>query len=1295
MSKVRLFGHSLLWFFTVSLGVLAVLLMTARFFLTEVPEYKHDLEVYLSEEIGAEVGITSLSARMSGFNPQLSLRGITINGLNKQTNALKVGEIRLSFNPLDLVTGETKPNKITIVNSHIKIQRLVDGRFSLVGLTTAKNTDASSGDFSWLLEGRRYEVMDSQIIWQDDLRDLPDITLEKANIIFQNKGPEHALKVTAALPTEKGGTFVLAIKVRGDVLSTTNWDAKGYFKAEGIDIAEYLTRLKVETLSIDQGEGDVELWSTWKAAKLSKVKGNALVRRASLRQGDNEINVSDFSSHFAWETILNGWTLKAQDVVFKTQNSMQKESQFNVQYRSDNADNYSFDVTANGLSLKAITSIFQSVNVTDDSVLPILKEVKPTGLLNHASVSIQRRDTQLSWATCGELQGLTSEAYEAFPSINNFSGTGCATQDKGWLQLDVDNGSIHFTPLFREPITVDQLNGQLTWHKDAYGWSIKSDHITMNSPHIATQTRVNVTLPDGDEKPSIDLQTNFGAADSRYTALYLPVGIMGKQVVNWLDAAFIEGGVQGGGLLLSGPLSSFPYRQNEGVFQVLFSAQNLRLHYADNWPDALGVSADIEFKNEGMKIDGHEGLIAGNEIDHVLVNIADFKTDKYLHLSGKVKNDIQGLYTFFKQSPLNEQMSGLLDYSTVSGSSVLDLNLDIPLRKNLKTKVKAKAQLKDNRLTVPDVGLVINAIEGEIEYDDQGIRGDSITGHFLDEKLSLAIKTEKDSTVIEGNGPLTISRLAKQYPSDFWRHIKGAGLAKVKVELPHKGLATGRLSTITLSSSLKGVGVDLPAPVGKQKNQVKPFKAIVQLGQSSLPIKAWYGDSLKTYIRLTNSQDKKLALEKADIHFGKDESKLPVKQGVQLSGEIEVLNITQWQQALGVDTSRISEPPMINQFNLNVRTLEWLDRIFDNVLVSGTHQHSTWSGEVNSPTVIGRYKVPDKFVDGSTISLELDTLKLPSNEGQVYSGKIPPMSPTDIPNLDLSSKEFFIGRSKLGTLTLQLRQKDNGVVIETLSLKSDRDDFKAGGAWEVLDGQSITGLKGTLNSQSLGSLLADMHITKKLKDAPVEFYFDLNWLGEPQDFSKDTLSGYAEIKSGQGRLLDVEPGIGRIFGLLSLNTLQRRLQLDFSDLVQKGLSFDKIKGRFNLLKGEASTKRFYLESPSARLDFQGDVSLVNEQLDQLITVTPKTTESLPLAGAIAGGPLVGAAVFIAQKIAGKTVNKLAGYQYRVTGPWRDPTIEQISQPGGKIFGMMDNVLTPVFDATLGQLPLSGQKANEP
>ena len=253
-------------------------------------------------------------------------------------------------------------------------------------------------------------------------------------------------------------------------------------------------------------------------------------------------------------------------------------------------------------------------------------------------------------------------------------------------------------------------------------------------------------------------------------------------------------------------------------------------------------------------------------------------------------------------------------------------------------------------------------------------------------------------------------------------------------------------------------------------------------------------------------------------------------------------------------------------------------------------------------------------------------------------------------------------------------------------MKSDRDEIEADGAWEQIDGQSKSSLNGKLISKSLGSLLKDTGVTNKLKDVPADIYFDLHWLGEPQEFSKDRLNGYVQIKSGPGRLLDVEPGIGRIFGLLSLSTLQRRLQLDFSDLVEKGMSFDKVKGQLVVTDGDVQSNRFYLESPSARLDFQGRIGLGKEDIDQLITITPKTTEGLPLVGALAGGPLVGAAVFVAQKIAGKTVNKLAGYQYKVTGSWEDPQIKQISQPGGKIFGMAGVILSPVFDATTGYLP---------
>jgi len=1293
VSKVRLFGHSLLWVFTVSITVLAVILVAARFFLTEVPTYKNTLEEYLSKEIGGDVNITGLSARMSGFKPQLSLTGITLDELNNQTNTLSIGEIRLSFNPFGLVVGEVKPSQITIVNTSIKIKRFDDGHLSIVGLSSAKRDESSSGDFSWLLDGGRFEVIDSQIIWQDDMRDLPDITLDKAHILFQNNGQEHALKVTAELPKEAGGSFVLSIKVTGDVLSTTDWHAKGYFKAKELNIAKYLTRLKIDKLSIEQGEGDIELWSTWDAAKLSEVKGNVLVRKASLLQDDDELNVSDLSGEFTWQKVLNGWSLNAQNLEFKTAGTVQQKSQFSVQYRSEKEGALSVNVAADRINLEAISSILEHSNTLDESSMSVLEGVELNGLLNNVSASINRNGDLIEWATCGALQGFSSQAYQSFPKINNFSGNGCSTQDTGWLELNVNKGAIHFETLFRDPIQVDRLDGQLTWNYDNNGWLINSDHINLNSPHIATQTRVKIQLLDGDKNPVIDLQTNFGKAGARFTPDYLPTGIMAKEIVKWLDSAFIEGEIQEGGLLLKGSLSSFPYRQDEGVFQVLFGAQGVRLHYADKWPDVIGVSAGIEFKNEGMIIYGHKGVIAGNKIDHAIVNIADFETDKYLHIKGKVEDDIKGLYAFFKQSPLRESVSALLKHSVITGPSVVNLNLQIPLRKDLKEKVNAKAQLKEVTLIASNFDITINDIKGNVEYDEHGISGNSIIGYFLNEKLDVDIRAEKSSTIISGTGRLNVASLAKKYSSDFWGYISGSSPANIEIKLPHSGLTTGGTSEIKLTSDLKGISVDLPTPVGKPENTIKPFEIVAKLGEKSLPVKASYGDQLKTYIQLTERAVDKLVLEKADIHFGKTDALLPVKSGVQLSGTMGVLNIAEWKKALGIEASSLESRSAVNQLNLKVQKLDWLDTTFDNVHVTGEHKDSIWLGEVSSPDILGRYEVPDSLAGGNKISLDLETLKLPSNEGHAYSGKKSPVNPSDIPNIDISSKELFIGTSKLGKLKLQLRQKDSGMVIKTLFLKSDRDDFKASGAWEVNNGQSITGLNGRLSSKSLGSLLKDTDITRKLKGAPVDIYFDLNWLGEPQDFSKNNLNGYAQVKSGQGRLLDVEPGIGRIFGLLSLSTLQRRLQLDFSDLVQKGLSFDKIKGRFSLLNGEAITKRFYLESPSSRLDFQGKVSLANEQLDQLITVTPKTTESLPLAGAIAGGPLLGAAVYIVQKIAGKTVNQLVGYQYRVTGPWSDPKIKQISQPGGKIFGMMDNVLSPVFDATVGQLAFPRDEAS--
>jgi uncharacterized protein YhdP len=416
MSKVRLFGHSLLWLTTVSIVVLAALLIGARFLSTQVPAYKNDLEEYLSEEIGAEVVIAGMSASMNGFEPQISLTGITLDELKKQTNTLSIGEVRLSFNPLSFISGKINPNKITIVNTNISIKRFSDGHLSIVGFSNDTSEESSSGDFSWLLEDGNFEVVDSIITWQDDMRDLPDIALSAAHIVFQNTGHEHLLKMKAMLPKGTGSSFVLLIKATGDVLSNNDWRAEGYLKANQVDVATYLPRLKVDKLSIKQGVGDIELWSEWDAAQLVQVKGNVLVTKASLAQQDGILNISNLSSQFDWKKIIDGWLLQANEFSFKTDEAEQESSQFSAKYRAKGV-NSTINVSTDNLNLAAVADVLQYANILDEKSLSLLYDAKPSGKLNKAEILFDIIGQQLSWAFCGELNGLSNQAVGAIPAV--------------------------------------------------------------------------------------------------------------------------------------------------------------------------------------------------------------------------------------------------------------------------------------------------------------------------------------------------------------------------------------------------------------------------------------------------------------------------------------------------------------------------------------------------------------------------------------------------------------------------------------------------------------------------------------------------------------------------------------------------------------------------------------------------------------------------------------------------------------------------------------------------------------
>ena len=175
-----------------------------------------------------------------------------------------------------------------------------------------------------------------------------------------------------------------------------------------------------------------------------------------------------------------------------------------------------------------------------------------------------------------------------------------------------------------------------------------------------------------------------------------------------------------------------------------------------------------------------------------------------------------------------------------------------------------------------------------------------------------------------------------------------------------------------------------------------------------------------------------------------------------------------------------------------------------------------------------------------------------------------------------------------------------------------------------------------------------------------------SWPGSPAAFALATLDGTLKLDARDGQLVELEPGAGRVLGLLSVAQLPRRLTLDFRDLFSRGFAFDKLAGNVRIAAGKASTDDLLIDGPAAEIRIHGNADLRAQTFNQTIEVLPRAGNLLAVAGAIAGGPVGAAIGAAANAVLRKPLGQLAAKTYRVTGPWKDPKVEVISREQSRI-----------------------------
>jgi uncharacterized protein YhdP len=267
--------------------------------------------------------------------------------------------------------------------------------------------------------------------------------------------------------------------------------------------------------------------------------------------------------------------------------------------------------------------------------------------------------------------------------------------------------------------------------------------------------------------------------------------------------------------------------------------------------------------------------------------------------------------------------------------------------------------------------------------------------------------------------------------------------------------------------------------------------------------------------------------------------------------------------------------------------------------------------------------------------------------------------------LQITIRKLKYNGVNFGELQLQAVRKGDSVHVDRLLVASKKIKLQAAGDWRTENGRNLSQFDVDIIDGKLASLLEAYDFKEDMSGGDLSGTLHGSWQGAPWEITPARVNGKLHLLIKDGQLLDVEPGAGRVFGLLSLHTLQRRLSLDFSDLFKKGFAFDRIEGNFVLDNGDAYTNDLVIEGPAARIEISGRIGLAKSDYDELVTVIPSMSSSLPLAGALAGGPAIGAALLVAQRLLGDELEKASWFthtHYAVTGPWSDPVFTKIEIP---------------------------------
>lgn len=1284
--------RQVVWLLGSLLLVFSALLLLLRFvLLPQVNSYRGDIERELSVALHLPVSIGSIEGHMQGIHPRLELHELAIKD-SAGRQALNFDNVVGVISWTSLLKWSPRFYLLEIDAPVLAVRRDTSGRFFIAGLEV-KN-DKSGADLpAWVLDQHRVVIRDARVTWTDELRQAPPLILDQLNLQLEKTlVGRHRFGFTALPPQGLASKFDVRGVFDGDgIADVEHWQGELYGAVAYVDLAGWHPWVDYP-VELPRGRGAVQAWLDFSGLRPTAVTTDVSLADVQMRLAPElaMLSLQHLNGRIAAHRQGAGFDFSTRQLSLATNDGI-TVAPTDLHLQRD-ADGGEFSV--NKLNFQALAALAAHLPLPDN-FRHQLTNYSPHGSLDQ----FRFRWHGQAWPFArynikGGFSQLAIASVDNQPGISGISGTIEGDEVAGDLLLAGKGTSLSLPAVFHQPMTLDALDARIRWRHTGKGTVLELSQVQFRNADAEGSANGTYEIHDKGVG-NVDLDARLSRADGTAVWRYMPLQA-GPDVGPFLHAGLTQGKVTETTLKLKGDLDKFPFADHDGIFRVHGIIHDAVLRYAEDWPRIDGINGELDFDGPTMTITAREARILGVRVGPVKAVIPDLDVhEQQLLVEGKAAGATTDFLGFIEASPVGVQIDHFTKDMTATGNGELELKLVIPLLHSAQSTVNGSYRFDNNHLLLdPDIP-PLDDVRGHIEFSAESLNAKNVTATMFGLPLKLDLKTQNDGSVLaEASGDASAAQLRKQFAYAGLKNLAGSAHWSGTVKARKKS------AEVHISSDLVGMSSSLPEPFNKSAREAMPLLFERKPADMRLLGKKTRDRSNRdiTELSLGHSLHAQLVyredggqtvFERGLVGIGDVAARLP-ERGLTVAIYQPHINTDLWQTLLADANDKpvsikAAAPPaastpsktltastatnslMPNRIDLRSAELQALGRTFHDVKVSATRPAGAWAADISSREFAAKLEWADgDNANSAKLSGRIARLTWPEATTATAADTISIDTIKKLPNLDLTLDHLALKGRDYGELHLAAENKGNDWNA-SYTLRNDDGTLEGQGRWRLAvppsAAASDTQADFKLHAKNIEHFLNRIGYPNVVKRGNTDLNGRLMWKGAPYEFDIASLNGQLTLEAHDGQFNKGDPGIGRLLGILSLQSIPRRITLDFRDIFSDGFAFDTVKGQVTVSNGVLNTQNMEISGPAAKVQMAGSADLNNETQDIKVRVQPKLGESAAV-GVLFVHPAIGATAWVFNKLFGNPLDSAFAYDYAMTGSWSDPKVDKVGAQAG-------------------------------